>query len=179
MELCTGGELFDRLFAQSSNHFTEAKASQLVRKMLSAIHYLHMRGICHRDLKLENFIFEDRTEDSEICLIDFGLSKSYHGGVMNEVLGTSYYVAPEVLRGCYSLSCDLWGIGVIAYMLLSGLAPFGGEDDKQILDRVRIGKFSYPDKHWKGISTGAKDFISKLLVMDIEKVNFFWGDNEF
>ncbi len=103
---------------------------------LSAIHYLHMRDICHRDLKLENFIFETKEDDSEIKLIDFGLSKVYHGGRMKEVLGTSYYVAPEVLKGSYGMACDIWGMGVITYMMLSGLAPFGGDNDDQILRKV-------------------------------------------
>lgn len=175
MELCTGGELFDRLFAQSEDkltgttHFTEKRASTLVRKMLAAVNYLHVRGICHRDLKLENFIFANCSDDSEIILIDFGLSKLYHGGRMREVLGTSYYVAPEVLNGCYGMACDIWSLGVITYMLLCGLAPFSGSDDMEILEKVSMGKFVFEEKHWANISTEARDFVSSCLILNPER----------
>ena len=114
MEYCEGGELFDRLFQQEGGKFTECKAAQLVQKMLASIHFMHTRNICHRDLKLENFIFEDQTVDSQLKLIDFGLSHRYTKNEnMRNILGTSYYMAPEVLKQEYNNKCDLWSIGVI------------------------------------------------------------------
>ena len=168
MELCTGGELFDGLANCRSGHYEEHRAAELIKKMLSALNYCHMRNVCHRDLKLENFIFENNSPDSEIKLIDFGLSKVYMDGmVMHNVLGTSYYVAPEVLAGNYGIECDLWGIGVLAYMLLSGQAPFSGDTDADIMKLVRIGKYSFsPSSLWRGVSEEAKDFIRKLLVIN-------------
>jgi len=168
MELCTGGELFDRLADQRGSRFSEPKAAELVSKMLSALNYIHLRRVCHRDLKLENFIFENEKGDSEIKLIDFGLSKVYlDGTTMSSVLGTSYYVAPEVLAGSYGMECDLWGLGVLAFMMLSGQAPFSGDTDKQILKLVKVGKYDFvPKNMWKTVSTTAQDFIKKLLVID-------------
>ncbi len=171
MELCTGGELFDRLAEQKASKFTENDAAVLISKMVAAINYLHMRNICHRDLKLENFIFENSRPDAEIKLIDFGLSKVYsEGSAMKNVLGTSYYVAPEVLKGSYGIECDLWGIGVLSFMLLSGQAPFGGETDADILKLVKKGHYSFkPERVWNGVSSEAKDFVRKLLVINPEE----------
>lgn len=168
MELCTGGELFDRLADQQGSKFTEPKAADLITKMLSSLNYIHLRHVCHRDLKLENFIFENEKPDAEIKLIDFGLSKVYlEGQTMHNVLGTSYYVAPEVLAGSYGIECDLWGLGVLAYMMLSGQAPFSGDTDKEILKLVKIGNYDFlPKRAWRKISDDAQDFISKLLVQD-------------
>ena len=168
MELCSGGELFDGLANCASGHYEEYRAAELIQKMLSALNYCHMRKVCHRDLKLENFIFENASPDSEIKLIDFGLSKVYMDGmVMHNVLGTSYYVAPEVLAGSYGIECDLWGLGVLAFMLLSGQAPFSGATDADIMKLVRIGKYSFsPSGLWRGVSKPAQDFIKKLLVIN-------------
>ena len=85
---------------------------------------------------------------------------------MSSVLGTSYYVAPEVLQKNYTKSCDLWGVGVITYMLLSGIAPFGGNTDAEILQKVRQACYDFPDKHFKSVSEEGKDFIRGLLKKD-------------
>ena len=90
MELCTGGDLFDVFTSQEGGHFSEKRACVYIKKMISAINYMHNKGICHRDLKPENFVFESRSEDAELKLIDFGLSKVYSGSDMHEVLGTCY-----------------------------------------------------------------------------------------
>ena len=96
-ELCLGGELFDRLDEQPDYHYTEAECARLVKQMLSAVRYLHSRGIIHRDLKLENFLFSSTSKDSELRMIDFGLSKHFrYGEVQHEAVGTPYTVAPYV-----------------------------------------------------------------------------------
>ena len=110
MELCAGGELFDRLMDKS--HFNEHECAHLLFQMLSALEYLHEVGVVHRDLKLENWLFRTKDDDSEIVLIDFGLSKKYKPSEhMHSRVGTSYYIAPEVLKGDYTSACDLWSLG--------------------------------------------------------------------
>jgi len=88
---------------------------------------------------------------------------------MEEKIGSPYYIAPEVLNKSYTSKCDLWSIGVITYLLLSGEPPFNGGDDKEVLSKVREAKFNFDSEAWKDISDSAKDFISKLLTVDAEK----------
>ena len=171
MELCEGGELFDRLHMQTHSHYTEAKAAGIVTMMLKAIAYIHSKGVSHRDLKLENFLFESRADDSNLKLIDFGLSARYTapGGVqrMTTMVGTPYYIAPEVLtagRAGYTPACDMWSLGVITYMLLSGTPPFKGRHDADVLNSVKRGKYNLSGRRWEHVSDAAKDFIRRLLV---------------
>ena len=174
-ELCTGGELFDRIIEKTQSdegHFSEVDAANLIRSIMSAIAYCHdQKGIVHRDLKPENFIFSSRDEDAVIKIIDFGLSRhdDMKAGVMNTKVGTPYYVAPEVLNREYTKNCDIWSIGVITYILLCGYPPFYGDTDNQIFDSVRTGRFDFPSPDWDGISDNAKDFICSLLKRDPSK----------
>ena len=126
-ELCVGGDLFDRLDEQPDYHYTEAQCAKLVKQMLSALRYIHKQGIIHRDLKLENFLFSSDRPDSELKMIDFGLSKHFEVGQhLYDKVGTPYTVAPEIIKGSYDEKSDLWALGVITYLLLSGETPFGG-----------------------------------------------------
>ena len=137
-ELCLGGELFARLDEQPDYHYTEAECARLVKQMLSAVRYLHSRGIIHRDLKQETVLYTSTSADSELKMIDFGLSKHFrYGEVQHEAVGTPYTVAPEVIRGSYDERCDIWAIGVIAFLLLSGEPPFGGCGGPEPLMTVR------------------------------------------
>lgn len=107
-ELCTGGDLFDRLDEQSDYHYTEAQCARLVKQMLSSVRYLHFKGIIHRDLKLENFLFSSRSPTSELKMIDFGLSKHFEiGEVLCDKVGTPYSVSPEVIKGSYDEKSDM------------------------------------------------------------------------
>jgi calcium-dependent protein kinase len=174
-ELCLGGELFDRLDEQPDYHYTESECARLVKQMLSAVRYLHSKGIIHRDLKLENFLFTSTATDSELKMIDFGLSKHFRfGEVHHEAVGTPYTVAPEVIRGSYDERCDIWAIGVISFLLLSGDPPFGGCGGPEPLLTVRSnilkGAFQYePEDVWSLVSARAKEFITSLLVVDPKK----------
>eukprot|EP00543_Licmophora_paradoxa_P008028 CAMPEP_0202450408 /NCGR_PEP_ID=MMETSP1360-20130828/9012_1 /ASSEMBLY_ACC=CAM_ASM_000848 /TAXON_ID=515479 /ORGANISM="Licmophora paradoxa, Strain CCMP2313" /LENGTH=1047 /DNA_ID=CAMNT_0049068655 /DNA_START=468 /DNA_END=3611 /DNA_ORIENTATION=+ len=174
-ELCLGGELFDRLDEQPDYHYTEAECARLVKQMLSAVRYLHSKGIIHRDLKLENFLFSSTSPDSELKMIDFGLSKHFKfGEVHHEAVGTPYTVAPEVVSGTYDERCDIWAIGVITFLLLSGDPPFGGCGGPEPLMTVRSnilkGLYSFePGEIWDIVSKQAKQFISSLLVIDPSK----------
>ena len=172
-ELCTGGELFDRIIAKTQSaegHFSEKDAAHLIGCILDAIRYCHdEKQIVHRDLKPENFLFKTKDEESPVKIIDFGLSRhddTVNHGIMKTKVGTPYYVAPEVLRREYTKSCDIWSIGVITYILLCGYPPFYGDSDNQIFDSVRTGRFDFPSPDWDNISNAAKDFICCLLRKD-------------
>jgi len=168
-ELCTGGELFDRIIEKTQSVegcFSERDGASLVRCILDAIAYCHdQKGIVHRDLKPENFLFSSRDEDAVIKIIDFGLSRhdDMTQGIMNTKVGTPYYVAPEVLNREYTKSCDIWSIGVITYILLCGYPPFYGDTDNQIFESVRTARFDFPSPEWDEISDNAKGFISTML----------------
>merc|ERR1719433_599706 len=164
MELCQGGELFDRI--TESGHFSEANAAEVMQQILRAVLYMHESGVCHRDLKPENFLF--LTKDS-ICgnvlkLIDFGLSRTFTPGeYMTTKAGTAYYIAPQVLAGKYDASADLWSCGVIMYILLCGYPPFTGQTDYDVLRKVRLGHISFAANDWKHVSRDAKDLVHMLL----------------
>lgn len=165
MELCSGKELYERL--ADRKRFTEGDCKRLVSEMLGALQYLHCQFICHRDIKLENWVYADDSEDARLKLIDFGFSKVFNTGVpMTAMHGTIYYVAPEVLEGCYDYKCDVWSIGVIVYMLLSGSPPFNGEQDSEIIRKIKRGRIQYPEDRWGLVSDDAKDFIRTLLRRD-------------
>jgi len=143
MELCTGGELFDKLYDQVDEQgnetakFSEADAHHLVKRMIGSLAYLHTNGIVHRDLKLENFIFTDTTKQAEIKLIDFGFSKKTGAeDYMRESIGTCYYMAPELLAQHYTQTVDMWSVGVVIFMMLTGRVPFqgaGGNDGNEAI----------------------------------------------
>merc|ERR1712222_259105 len=167
MELCSGGELFDRII--DAGHFTEVQAAILMQQIMRALFYMHESHVCHRDLKPENFIFnsKDPIEKCFLKIIDFGLSCSFSPGqVLNTKAGTPYYVAPQVLAGKYDHSSDMWSCGVIMYVLLCGYPPFYGETDADVLSKVRLGNFSFNAADWKNISEDAKNLIRMLLKMN-------------
>lgn len=168
MELCTGGELYDRLAAKKK--YNESDAAKVSQQMLSAINYCHQHHICHRDLKLENWVYADNSANAPLKLIDFGFSRIFNPGVpMTAMHGTVYYVSPEVMDGCYKETCDIWSIGVIVYMLLSGSPPFNGAHDHEILIKIKRGFYSMSGPQWEGISEQAKCFIRFLLQKDPDK----------
>ena len=135
MELCTGGELFDRIVQNTENgiQFTEKQAADIFRQMMSAINYCHKNGIVHRDLKPENLLYLNKNENSPIKVIDFGMSKRFDKEkFMNEKVGTAYYISPEILQGKYDEKCDIWSVGVILYIIICGYPCFNGEDNDEI-----------------------------------------------
>lgn len=164
MEFCSGKELYHRLVKKS--RYSEKDAAKTTYEMLLAINYLHQHRIVHRDIKLENFLYEDATESSRLKLIDFGFSKVWHPREkLQASCGSIQYVSPEVLRGNYDCQCDMWSLGVIVFMLLSGQPPFDGYED-EVLDNIRSGSYKMKGNRWKAISEEAQDFVKKLLVVD-------------
>jgi len=171
-QLCHGGELFDKLEEQEDYHYNEAECARLVKQMLRSVRYIHSKGIVHRDLKLENFLFSTKEASSELKLIDFGLSKHFsEGEVLSEAVGTPYTIAPETILGKYDERVDLWAIGVITYLLLSGETPFGGAGGEEPLievrDNILSGKYKFePEYIWENVSDSAKSFIRDLLALN-------------
>jgi len=167
MELCNGGELFDRII--EAGHFTESQAANLMQQIVRAIYYMHENKVCHRDLKPENFLFmsKEAIEKNILKIIDFGLSCKYETGqVLTTKAGTPYYVSPQVLAGKYDETADLWSCGVIMYVLLCGYPPFHGDTDADVLAKVRLGNFSFVAADWKNVSEDAKHLIRMLLKLN-------------
>jgi calcium-dependent protein kinase len=167
MELCSGGELFDRII--ESGHFSEVQAATLMQQILRAMYYMHENHVCHRDLKPENFLFttKESIDKSLLKIIDFGLSCKYEPNqVLTTKAGTPYYVAPQVLAGKYDQLSDLWSCGVIMYVMLCGYPPFFGETDAEVLSKVRLGNFSFNQADWKNVSEDAKNLIRMMLKMN-------------
>ncbi|KZC13366.1 Calcium/calmodulin-dependent protein kinase type 1 [Dufourea novaeangliae] len=168
MELVTGGELFDRIVEKGS--YTEKDASGLIRQILEAVDYMHEQGVVHRDLKPENLLYYSPHEDSKIMISDFGLSKMEDSGIMETACGTPGYVAPEVLaQKPYGKAVDVWSIGVISYILLCGYPPFYDENDAVLFAQILKGEFEFDSPFWDDISDSAKDFIHKLICVNVEE----------
>lgn len=160
MEFLDGGDLWTR------SPYTEAQAAKVLTKILSAIAYLHKLKIVHRDLKMENAIYENTSPDAEPKLIDFGLSKAHVRDNMTCRVGTLLTMSPQVLEGQYTAKADLWSVGCIAYMLLSGDVPFDGTTNKVIVSKIRQGTYSMDGPKWKNVSSSAKAFVKSLLEYD-------------
>lgn len=181
MEYCEGGDLIERITA--SGNMSELYGAKIIYKILFALSYLHDHGICHRDVKPENFLFVEKSIDSEIKVIDFGLSKqidqsdhivdgeyeNFNDPKKISIVGTPLYIAPESLKGKYDLKGDIWSLGVILFFILSGSPPFVGDDKKEVFDRISKGNYSVNGKDWKNISKDCKRFISKVLCVDLSK----------
>mmetsp|Transcript_4520 Transcript_4520/g.9083 ORF Transcript_4520/g.9083 Transcript_4520/m.9083 type:complete len:532 (-) Transcript_4520:16-1611(-) len=165
LELCTGGELFDRIVAEEK--FSEQAAAICVQQMLRAVNYMHQNYIMHRDLKPENWLLSSSTEalqQADLKLIDFGLSKRFSPGEFATTkAGTPYYVAPEVLAGRYAEQSDVWSIGVIMYILLCGSPPFAGNDTVAVLESVKRAQPTFDKKEWMNVSPEAKLMLKALL----------------
>ena len=165
MELCTGGELFDKIIKNTENGkpFTEQQVAHIFKQMMSAVNYCHKNGIVHRDLKPENLLYFDQSEDSPIKVIDFGMSQRFdHEKFMTEKVGTAYYVSPEVIKGKYDEKCDIWSAGVILYILICGYPCFNGEDDKEIISSILRGKVQFYSPEWDNISDDVKNLVLKM-----------------
>ncbi|CAD8110074.1 unnamed protein product [Paramecium sonneborni] len=167
-ELCTGGELFEKIRYEGS--FSEKKAAEILKQILSAVNYCHQEKIVHRDLKPENLLYESDKENSLLKIIDFGTSREFDvNQKLNQKLGTPYYIAPEVLNRKYDEKCDIWSCGVILYILLCGFPPFDGKTEEKIMEKVKKGVFSFESIEWEDVSKEAKEFIKKLLQYDPTK----------
>ena len=172
-EFCKKGELFEYI----NNEYSERQLAVLFYQVFSGLCYLHEKKILHRDLKLENLMISEIEKDINtgeeyfwIKIIDFGTAKIFERKKKEkEIIGSSYYIAPEVLKKNYNEKCDTWSVGVILYMTLTGVPPFDGESDEDIITRIKIGKYNKTGKRFAEHSQEVKDLVNGLLERDSEK----------
>ncbi|KAL3505434.1 hypothetical protein ACH5RR_035275 [Cinchona calisaya] len=168
MELCSGGELFDRIAAKGN--YSEKEAARIGRQIVNVIHVCHFMGVMHRDLKPENFLLVSGADDCPLKAMDFGLSVFIEEGkVYTDFVGSAYYVAPEVLKRSYGKEIDVWSAGVMVYILLSGFPPFSADSNEGIFDEILVGHIDFQSAPWPSISAAAKYLIRKMLTMDPRK----------
>ena len=168
----SGGELFNRIVEKGS--YPEEEAAELFAQILLSVEYLHSKNIVHRDVKPENILYTAEGGRA-IKLIDFGYAGMWAAdSPLTGLCGTPDYVAPEVLTWYedddngtpYGKGSDLWSLGVLLYVILSGCSPFSADEEEALLAQVSEAKYEFYDSEWKAISAPAKDLISKLLVVD-------------
>ncbi|XP_061518337.1 probable serine/threonine-protein kinase MARK-C isoform X2 [Anopheles gambiae] len=166
MELVEGGELFDRVLDEKFV-LTEKACSIFMRQICDAVAYIHGNNIIHLDMKPENILCLTES-GNRIKIIDFGLAREYDPDNKLQVLfGTPEFVAPEVVNfEAISFATDMWSVGVIAYVLVSGLSPFAGEDDIQTMGNITIGRYDFLDEAFDNVSEEAIDFINRCLVKE-------------
>ncbi|RDX41969.1 Pkinase-domain-containing protein [Lentinus brumalis] len=168
-DLCTGGELFDRICAKGN--YYEEDAAELIRTIMGAVKYIHDCGIVHRDLKPENLLFRTKDEDADVMIADFGLSRvmddeKFH--LLTEICGTPGYMAPEIFKKTgHGKPVDVWAMGVITYFLLCGYTPFDRDTQQQEMEAIIAGDYRFePEEYWAGVSETARDFVRDCLTID-------------
>ncbi|CAM8890144.1 unnamed protein product [Rhodiola kirilowii] len=165
MELCEGGELFDRIVARG--HYTERAAAAVTKTIVEVVQMCHKHGVMHRDLKPENFLFANKKETAPLKAIDFGLSVFFKPGEkFSEIVGSPYYMAPEVLKRNYGPEVDVWSAGVILYILLCGVPPFWAETEQGVAQAIIRSRLDFKRDPWPKVSENAKDLVSKMLNPD-------------
>lgn len=168
MELCEGGELFDRIVAKG--HYTERAAAVVMRTIVEVVQACHRHGVIHRDLKPENFLLANKKEASPLKAIDFGLSIFFKPGQrFSEIVGSPYYMAPEVLKRNYGPEIDVWSAGVILYILLCGVPPFWAETEQGVAQAIIRSVVDFKRDPWPKVSDSAKDLVKKMLDPDPKK----------
>ena len=175
-EYCSKGDLFEKI---QSGRLNEYSVCYIIKQILCAIEYCHDNNIIHRDLKLESILIESieniTINDEEVELLnikisDFSSARSFRKNKkLSKKVGTPYYIAPEVLNRKYNEKCDIWSIGVIMFMLLTGKPPFWGDNDKEIIQMVKEGKMDFRKNEWNDISNEAVDLINNMLKYDFKK----------
>jgi len=166
MELMSGGDLFDRIGKKKS--YSEEDARDLSVKMLKAMAYCHAHKVAHCDMKPKNLLLTSEDNHSYIKVADFGFAAHCHTEkCLTKQCGTPFFVSPEILmRQPYDQQTDMWSVGCIIFLLLSGNLPFMGRSQKELFKKIVSGKFEFKEEGWEGISDDAKDLVQKLLVLD-------------
>ncbi|CAI5473886.1 unnamed protein product [Closterium sp. Yama58-4] len=165
MELCAGGDLFDRI--KSRGQIPEADAALVLKQLLEALLHCRSLGILHRDIKPENILLCSPSENVPIKLIDFGVATVLEeGSTCREMAGTPEYMAPEVLDECYNYEADVWSAGVTLYVMLSGVPPFWESSNRTLEEAIRKKKVVFKYWRWATVSEEAKDLITRMLEKD-------------
>ena len=169
MELMSGGDLFDRIGKKKT--YSEADARDLTVKMLKSMAFCHAHNIAHCDMKPKNLLLMSEDNDSYIKLADFGFAARVHTPKsLTKQCGTPFFVSPEILmRQAYDQQSDMWSVGCIIFLLLSGNLPFMGRSQKELFKKIVSGKFEFDDEDWCDVSDDARDLVSQLLVLDPDK----------
>ncbi|XP_037542764.1 serine/threonine-protein kinase 17B [Nematolebias whitei] len=164
LEYAAGGEIFD--LCVSEELLPEAQITRLIRQTLEGVHQLHQTNLVHLDLKPQNILLTHLSPPGDIKIVDFGLARRLGGaGELREIIGTPEYVAPEVLNyEPITTATDLWSVGVIAYMLVTGESPFAGDDKQETYLNVSQVNVDYSSESFSRVSELSVDFIRKLLV---------------
>lgn len=167
MEYLPGGELVDLLPKLGS--VDESNALSYARSMLMAVNHIHQIGIVHRDLKPENFLFGIGKGPEDLKLVDFGLSNKFSNKFekLHSTVGTPFYIAPEVLKGNYDAKCDMWSIGVILFIMLSGDIPFFGNTVGEVFKKIEAGAYTMSKNSWENINEEARHLVTRLLCLNI------------
>mmetsp|Transcript_53427 Transcript_53427/g.114882 ORF Transcript_53427/g.114882 Transcript_53427/m.114882 type:complete len:413 (+) Transcript_53427:81-1319(+) len=167
LELCEGGELYDRI--QQKQYYTEQEAKMCTNNLLEAVAYIHSKGIMHRDLKPENILLASKVSNTDIKISDFGLARLSRDFPRrlprsHSICGSDFYLAPEVIKQEeYGREIDIWAVGIITYVLLSGSLPFFHNVLHKLYRQIVERDLSFPEQAWKNVSKGALDFILRLL----------------
>nr|CAA89202.1 calcium-stimulated protein kinase [Chlamydomonas moewusii] len=162
MDACMGGELFDAIVERGT--YSEKDARALMRTIVSVVAHCHDMGVIHRDLKPENFLLLDKSANPVLKSIDFGLSSFYQEGqVFHDIVGSPFYVAPEVVRRSYGKEADIWSCGVILYILLCGYPPFHGDNETKIFEAIMNKSLDFQSDPWPKVSEPAKECIRRML----------------
>ncbi|KAL3634459.1 Phosphoenolpyruvate carboxylase kinase 4 [Castilleja foliolosa] len=166
LEYCGGGDLFGRI--SGSAVIGESEARRVMVPLMEAIAHIHDRGVAHRDIKPDNILFNSC---NELKLADFGSAEFFgNGELMSGIVGTPYYVAPEVVAGMeYNEKVDVWSAGVILYIMLSGIPPFYGESAREIFEAVLRGNLRFPRSVFGSVSSEAKDLLRRMLCKDVSR----------
>ena len=169
-ELASGGELLERVV--EIGNFSESDARSVIYQVLKGMEYLHSKNIVHRDLKLENVLLSDGSSSAVVKIADFGLARFFaDDSQLRTICGSPLYVAPEILDiganvETYTPAVDMWSIGVMLYILLSGNSPFENDDEQSLFQMIRLGEYSMDEHIWDYVSDEAKDCVRRLLTVN-------------
>ncbi|CAI5526141.1 unnamed protein product, partial [Closterium sp. Naga37s-1] len=168
MELCEGGELFDRI--QDKGYYSERQAAKVTRTVVDVLQHCHSHGVLHRDLKPENILLTSKRSDTRVKVIDYGMAYIFQPGERCTFrAGTPNYIAPEVINKNYGVEADVWSAGVILYILLCGLPPFWGDTTEEIFKSVLWGHLDFDTDPWPQVSDAAKDLVRRMLCKNYAK----------
>ncbi|CAI5463864.1 unnamed protein product [Closterium sp. Yama58-4] len=168
MELCEGGELFDRI--QDKGYYSERQAAKVIRTVVDVLQHCHSHGVLHRDLKPENILLTSKRSDTRVKVIDYGMAYIFQPGERCTFrAGTPNYIAPEVINKNYGVEADVWSAGVILYILLCGLPPFWGDTTEEIFKSVLWGHLDFDTEPWPQVSDAAKDLVRRMLCKNYAK----------
>ncbi|KAK9931128.1 hypothetical protein M0R45_018423 [Rubus argutus] len=165
LDLCDAPDLFRRVTLRA---FAEQDAASVMSQLMQAVAHCHRLGVAHRDIKPDNVLFDGR---DRLRLADFGSAEAFgEGELMSGVVGTPYYVAPEVVAGReYGEKVDVWSVGVVLYIMLAGFPPFYGESAAEIFEAVLRANLRFPVRVFHSVSPSVKDLLRRMLCKDVSR----------